>query len=535
MAMVRFVRPLYLGVAVASTLLMQPATAQQTGAQAVQLDCPAQQEVTTPGVYATAIDKSITLSQPGGSLVLGPGGARTGFADASRLTCLESVPNFLSIYPAPGGVGTTAGCGAFIGGDVVVLPTGASTLQSPYKHLDWLGLNEVVYFLNSGYPPETVLLHAVSQGMTIDRALYAAISSDPAQANEFYIAALDLMPNLPGWVCPGSFDSDAYSSIYDVNDMDGQRTVREVANRYFKDNARMSPFPDWTEGEFNMLADVDELMGLAGDGFWYQPGPPQAGAGANPRGAVLVSLHKRGKQIIVDADSAKLAALKQSGKNKVPVTFYFNQKHQSPISTFGGDVTLQGLLDEFFSSGRELSMVPLWQVGDYHLNVAPAELADLFDIPQVQDIDPARYQKAVNAIRRDGFSQSPVLITLLQTDRFKALAEPERVRAAMELGISDVPVVLFYHQLNRLSCGAPTRCFNQINRAMMCAAEQTSGGGGFAVPAATGSAGGGLVIEPSPLPPPIVIPPPPPPPPRVSDPDPPPLPPGTVPPSSTGG
>ena len=164
MAMIRLARSLFLGVAVVSTALMQPAAAQQTDAQAVQLDCPAQQEVTTPGVYATAINKSITLSQPGGTLVLGPGGARTGFADASRLTCLERVPNFLSIYPAPGGVGTTAGCGAFMGGNVVVLPTGSSTLQSPYKHLDWLGLNEIVYFLNSGYPPETVLLHAISQG-----------------------------------------------------------------------------------------------------------------------------------------------------------------------------------------------------------------------------------------------------------------------------------------------------------------------------------------------------------------------------------
>ena len=76
-----------------------------------------------------------------------------------------------------------------MGGGVVVLPTGSSTLQSPYKHLDWLGLNEIVYFLNSGYPPETVLLHAVSQGMTIDRALYAAINSDPALADEFYFAA----------------------------------------------------------------------------------------------------------------------------------------------------------------------------------------------------------------------------------------------------------------------------------------------------------------------------------------------------------
>ena len=211
---------------------------------------------------------------------------------------------------------------------------------------------------------------------------------------------------------------------------------------------------------------------------------------------------KRDKQIVVDADADKLAALKQSGKNRVPVTFYFNQKHQSPISEFGGEVTLESLLDEFFSSGQELTMVPLWQVGDYHLNVPPGELVDIFDIPQVQDLDPAQYKMAVNEIRRDGFSQSPALITLLQTDNFKALAEPERVRAAMELGVSDIPVVLFYHRLNRQSCSAPTSCFKQISQARQCASTSIAGTG-YGIPVPAGSAGGGteFVPPPPPLPP----------------------------------
>ena len=50
----------------------------------------------------------------------------------------------------------------------------------------------------------------------------------------------------------------------------------------------------------------------------------------------------------------------------------------------------------------------------------------------------------------------------------KANAEPERVRAAMELGMGDIPVVLFYHNMNRQSCSAPTNCFEQINNAMAC-------------------------------------------------------------------
>jgi hypothetical protein len=536
MAVIKLVRSLSAGALITSALLSVQVFAQQTDDQAVQLDCPAQPETLAPGVYVTAIEKTVTLENSGGSLVLGPGGARSGFADSSRLTCLEQVPNFLNITPAPGRVGATAGCGVFIGGDTVALPTGASTVQNPYKSLDLLGLNEIVYFLQSGYPPETVLLHAVSQGMTIDRALYAAINTDPGRADEFYWAAVDLMPNLPGWVCPASFDSHAYSPIYDVNDLPEGRTVAEVANRYFKDNARMSPFPDWTVGEFNMLADVDELIGLAGGGSWYAAGPSQASAGTNPRDNILVSLYKRDKGILVDADAAKLQALKQSGKTRVPVTFYYNQKNQLPVSAFGSDVTLQELLNEFFNAGNEITMVPLWQVGDYHLNVPASELVDIFNIAERQDIDPARYQEALSELRQDGFSKSPALITLLRTDNFKTIAEPERVRAAIELGMNDVPVVLFYHSMNRQSCSAPTNCFSQINKAWSCATTLIAGTG-YALPVQTGAAGGGVLVDPPPPPlPPLPpappggssTPPPPPPPPIIPPPPPPPPPPPKV-------
>jgi hypothetical protein len=506
--------------------------AQQTDSQPVQLDCPAQPETLAPGVYATAIDKTITLEQPGGSLVLGPGGARTGFADANRLTCLERVPNFLSISPAPGGVGVTSGCGAFMGGEVVALATGASTLQGPYQSLDLVGLSEIVYFLNSGYPPETVLLHAVSQGMTIDRALYAAINADPARADEFYWAAIDLMPKLPGWVCPESFDTNAYSPIYDVNDLPEQRTVAEVARRFFKANARMSPFPDWTVGEFNMLAQIDELMGLVSDDYWYHPAPPQAGAGAHPRDNVLVSIYKRGKLIVVDADASGLAAMKQSGKDRVPVTFFYNQNMQVPISSFGSNVTLETLIDEFFAVGNEVNMVPLWRVGDYHLKVPPGELVKMFGVAEKQDMNPVLYRKALSDVRQNGFSMSPALITLLRTDNFKALAEPERIRAAMELGMTEIPAVLFYHNLNRQPCSAPTNCFKQIRQARLCATTRVAGAGS-AIPGQTGSAGGGA--EPPPISPPPVVPPPlPPPPVPVSEIPPPGPPPVIPPPTSTG-
>ena len=507
--MIKLASALPLGAALVSLTFMQQAAGQQSDDQAVQLDCPAQPEISSPGVYATVIEKRITLSRSGKTLELGPGGARTGFADASRLTCLERVPNFLAISPAPGSVGVTAGCGSFMGGSVVVLPTGSSTLQSPYRRLDWLGLNEIGYFLNSSYPPETVLLHAVSQGMTIDRALYAAINSDPDRANEFYWKAIDLMPNLPGWVCPAVYDSNQYSPIYDVNDIPGQRTVQEVAERFFNNNERMSPFPDWTKKEFNMLVEVDELMGLVGDSFWYRPGPSQSGAGAHPRASILISLYKRGKQILIDADNAILDALKQAGKERVPVTFYYNQKRKTPVSTFGNDVTLNRLFKEFFSNGLEVTQVPFWPAGDYHLNVTPDELLEHFTIPDGQSIDPARYQEALEEMRQIGFNQSPMLITVLREGKLKVLAEPERARVAMDLGKSEIPVVLFYHQLNRQSCSAPTRCFNQISRAWSCATTQAGGGDtGFATavpppPPQTGSAGGSTVTPEPPPPPPV--------------------------------
>ena len=156
-----------------SALAMQTAWGQQSdgnesGAGPVQLECPSRPEGQSPGVYVTAIDQTVTLSKPGETLVLGPGGATSGFADANRLSCLERTPNFLEISPAPGDVGVTSGCGAYIGSGGVVLPTGAGALQSDFKGLNFLALNEINYFLQSGYPAETVILHAVSQGRTSD-------------------------------------------------------------------------------------------------------------------------------------------------------------------------------------------------------------------------------------------------------------------------------------------------------------------------------------------------------------------------------
>ena len=496
--------------AFASAASIQSVPAQQTGSQAVQLECPDEPGGMTPGVYATAINKSITLSKSGQTLELGPTGARSGFASAEGLTCLASTPSLLTITPAPGGVGATSGCGAFIGSDVVALPTGAGALQSEFRGLDWLALNEIVYFVNIGYPAETVLLHAVSQGITVDRALYAAVNADASRADEFYRTTLELMPYLPGWTCSGSFDNAAYSTIYDVNDLSGERTVREVAQRYFKDRARMAPFPDWSAGEFNMLASVDELLEFAGPEFWYQAGPPQSIPGGHPRDAVLIALYTEGNRIVLDADRARLQALKQSGVQRVPVTFYYNFNDQIPISALGDGVKLMDVVQQFFASGRELTQVPLWQAGDYHLLATVDEILQNFPIPETASFDLDRYRNAVNELRIDGFSKSPVLITLLRSGDFKWVADPERVRAAIELGMQEVPVVLFYHRINRNECGAPTNCFNQINQALACAGTTAIAGSGL-TPVLTGGSGG-TVVEPPPPPPPPPLPPVPPPP-----------------------
>ncbi|MBS1269060.1 MAG: hypothetical protein MAG794_00002 [Gammaproteobacteria bacterium] len=230
-----------------------------------------------------------------------------------------------------------------------------------------------------------------------------------------------------------------------------------------------------------------ELLSQPDAEFWYRPGPNQAGPGTHPRDTVLISLYpEKGSdenddsneddgseggngRIVIDTTPERLRQWKAQGKNRVPVTFFYNFDYQHPISRFEDDATLEDIMEAFFDGGEELTPVPMFTVGDYHLVVPGEQLEELFELPEANEITPVRYQELADDLAANGFARKPLLATLLQSGRYRRLAEPDRVRVALDQGIERFPTAVFYHRLDRASCGEPAACFDRLCDALVCA------------------------------------------------------------------
>jgi hypothetical protein len=362
----------------------------------------------------------------------------------------------------------TAGCGAFTPYQMVAR-AGDGDVSGDWLEFQYSAQKEIKYFFDQGYPPTSVLLHAVSTGLTLDRSLYLAIQADSSRAREFYSLALSMASSLPGWACGAGEVGGDYSPTYDVNDLPPQRTVAAVAERFFASNSRLAPFPPWPDGDFHMLAQVDELLELATDQYWYRPGPPQTAAGAHPRTAVLIALYRHDKSVVLDTTRSELERRKRAGIKRVPVVFYYNQQDQRPVGQLADDANLEVVLDKFFQQGIQLTPVPMWDVGDHHLMVDAGELTEIFDIPDQTAIPQARLARLNMEMQNAPFQNRPVMITLLRDGNYRRLAEPDRIRIAMDVGIQRFPVVFFYHGIERLACSAPASCIQRLCAAVTCA------------------------------------------------------------------
>ncbi len=473
-------------------------------ALAVSAPSAAQQSTeVAPGLYSQTIQNETYLQQ--GSRTVDVPEGKAAFADGEQLEQLDVIPDFLANdrTPAPDLTSNLFSCGIYEGSAPA---RSDQPLQSDFERFDRIIVDEIDQFLEAGYPPASVLIHASSMGIAIDRAMYAAVRSQPQRADELYMTALELMGFLPGWTCTTGVDRGQYDPVYDVNALPEERLVQDVADRYFQDRSRLEPFPDWPNDEFHMLASTAELLDLLSriePGYWYRPG-----AGRNERQGVLIGLYPDTDEIIINTTAERIRQWRDEGMERIPVTFFFNLDYQRPVSRFGNDLTLQDITDSFFEGGDELTPVPLWTEGDHHLEVSGEELEELFELPETNDIDPQRYQALRDDLAVNGFDEKPVLVTLLRSGSYSRISEADRVRVALDRGTESFPVALFYHRLDREACGAPALCFDRICDALVCA------GGDPNVcldPAAAGAVresstnvppGGGGGIPPPPPPPP---------------------------------
>lgn len=312
--------------------------------------------------------------------------------------------------------------------------------------------------LGAGYPPASVILHGVSMGVPIDDVVEMTVRANPEDAAKVYDIAASMLPSLPGWACRAVGTSPWRQGQLGAGAFDG-KTVAQVADAYFNGGLRAQPIPDWQNGDFHIEADVEEIVGLSThDAHWYR-GLVANTASVRP---VFVSLYRDRQAIVIDADSQRLAARQAAGK--VPVVFLFNDVFQRPVSDYREDTDVETIAEDFFAGGYELTAVPDWQQGDYHLMANVDELDRLFGAPELASMS----LETRNALAADADSTAPIKITLLREGAQLWIDQPERLSAAMAAGKRRVPVVFYYHGFDRLACGvSASSCLQHVCRGVI--------------------------------------------------------------------
>jgi hypothetical protein len=344
---------------------------------------------------------------------------------------------------------------ADLGRDVHIQESGEVRIEVDRQVLD-----EFARLFGLGYPPATVMMHAVSTGMSINDILYIAVKSDPQRAREFYDTAESLLPVLPGWVCQADSDRDRYTREASRSEFGENPSIRRVADIFVNEGRRLVPFPDWSNGRVHMEASVAELAELVNNERWYVPGDDDGSPRTAPNRPVFVSIYRHSGDIVVDSGFERIRRAQETGRERLPVVLVYNDVSQRPVSGFDRDVTLRELADAFFGEGIELTAVPEWKVGDHHKTVTMDELRELVDIPNRDDIPEFEWTIVEEEIRANGMTRrQPLLLTLIRSGQGRAwLDDPTWAAVGSELGVQEVPVVLFYHRLDRRACGQPSSC-----------------------------------------------------------------------------
>lgn len=355
---------------------------------------------------------------------------------------------------------------AELGRDTHIQETGEVRIE-----VDRQVLEEFGHLFDLGYPPATVMMHAISTGMSINDILYIAVRSEPGRAQEFYDTAESLLPALPGWVCQAETDGERYTKIVDPSDIGDSPMIRELAQVYFNDDRRVIPFPNWPQGQVHMEASVTELAELVGEQRWYVPGEDDGTPRTAPNRPVFVSLYKHDSEIVVDSGLERIRRAQQQGVDTLPVVLVYNSSLNRPVTDFEPDVSVGELAEEFYGAGIELTAVPEWQVGDYHKTATIDELREVVDVPEREDILAERRDRLAQELQANGGQlEQPLLLTLVRSGGGRAwINDPVTVAVADELGIQSLPVVLFYHDLDRRPCGQPSDCQDRLCEAATAA------------------------------------------------------------------
>jgi hypothetical protein len=281
--------------------------------------------------------------------------------------------------------------------------------------------------------------------LTKDGEVMELNPGETAYANDTQLACLKVPPRVLAWPC-GSAEAltRRMAPAFSLDELPPVGAVQEVKRRYFDENTALGPPIEWLNGDNHGKLHASEFNGLDTSSYWYLPGGPDPFASPKRPRSQLISLFWSTRQAVLDTNTLDQLRV-DSDQAGIPVVFLYHRDYEVPISFFGADVNLAKLQDVFLDKGIQVAPVPVWYAGDHHLKVSISEFERLFDIPAADEISPARMQALTEELNAYGFTHMPILVSMMAESYSMILDQPERVRAAAELGINDIPTVIFYY------------------------------------------------------------------------------------------
>ena len=276
-------------------------------------------------------------------------------------------------------------------------------------------------------------------------------------ADENGVKCISKPPEFLNWPCSTQAAQSRMFNTYMVDELSEKNKIQEIITRYFDVPEVLAPIPNWIDGEYNAVFDYKELLQYASSDYWYSPNPERPFMDPKRPRSLLVSLYVGINRVVLDNYEIDLLR-KELGSDQIPVTFVFNDSNVVPISYFGPNVSLEEVHKAFFERGIKLADVPMWWLGDYHLQATIEEYEKFFDIPSLEDISPEKQQAIRAELENEGFTRKPFIVTILSEAASMVIDQPERLRVAASMGMKRLPLVFNFIEPDSVlaRCGAGT-------------------------------------------------------------------------------
>ena len=276
-------------------------------------------------------------------------------------------------------------------------------------------------------------------------------------ADESGVKCIKKPPEFLDWPCSTQAAQSRMFNSYTIDELTDKNKIQEIITRYFDVPEVLAPIPNWVDGEYNAVFDYKDLLQFASSDYWYYPNRERPFMDLKRPRSLLVSLYVGINKVVIDNYEIDLLR-KELESDQIPVTFVFNDSNVVPISYFGPNVSIEEVRKAFFERGIKLADVPIWWLGDYHLQATIEEYERFFDIPPLEDIS-AEKQQAIRAeLEGEGFTRKPFIVTIMSESASMVIDQPERLRVAASMGMKEMPVVFNFMEPDMVlaRCGPGT-------------------------------------------------------------------------------